>query len=277
MMLLLTVSRYHLIFLVLSFISCLSKGQTPGNILPAHAHNDYEHARPLLDALESRFRSIEADVYLRGDSLFVAHDAHQIRPGRTLRAMYLEPLKRIIKENNSSVYGNGMPLILLVDIKDNGLTTYKRLHDILSGYRQMLTSFKGDSIVQGAVTVIVSGNRPLEYMQAQEERYAAYDGRIADLSKGYPASLMRLVSDNWTNHFSWKGEDRMPDDQWAKLLTIVEKAHSGGYMLRFWATPDKEGTAREHVWSVLKEAGVDLIGTDDLKGLAVWLRNNAKH
>lgn len=29
----------------------------------AHAHNDYEHARPLIDALERGFGSVEADVY----------------------------------------------------------------------------------------------------------------------------------------------------------------------------------------------------------------------
>ena len=29
----------------------------------AHAHNDYEHARPLLDALSHGFTSVEADVW----------------------------------------------------------------------------------------------------------------------------------------------------------------------------------------------------------------------
>ena len=41
---------------------------------PAHAHNDYLHERPLFDALENGFRSIEADVFTQGDSLYVAHD-----------------------------------------------------------------------------------------------------------------------------------------------------------------------------------------------------------
>jgi hypothetical protein len=230
----------------------------------------------LLDALESRFRSVEADVFLRGDSLYVAHDSHEIRPGRTLRAMYLEPLKEIIKENNLSVYGDGTPLILLVDIKDDGMETYRRLHDILSGYKQILTMYKDDSTHQGTVTVIVSGNRPLKYMQAQDIRYAAYDGRIADLNIGYSTSLMPLVSDNWNNHFSWKGEGRMPVDQWTKLQGMVEEAHSSGYMLRFWATPDRNGEAREQVWKALKEVGVDLIGTDDLKGLETWLIKKGK-
>ena len=108
-------SRFILFLTVLSFLTWSSKGQSH-LVFPAHAHNDYVHNRPLLDALESRFRSVEADVFLRGDSLYVAHDAHEIRSGRTLRAMYLEPLKEIIKEKNLSVKFDGTPLILLVDI-----------------------------------------------------------------------------------------------------------------------------------------------------------------
>ena len=56
----------------------------------AHAHNDYLHERPLLDALDHGFMSIEADVYvmpLLSDSLYVAHDAQDIRPSRTLTAL----------------------------------------------------------------------------------------------------------------------------------------------------------------------------------------------
>ena len=44
--------------------------------LAAHAHNDYEHARPLLDALDAGFRSVEADVYYAGGKLAVSHDGN---------------------------------------------------------------------------------------------------------------------------------------------------------------------------------------------------------
>ena len=39
----------------------------------AHAHNDYEHPRPLLDALSHGFQSVEADIFLIDDQLLVAH------------------------------------------------------------------------------------------------------------------------------------------------------------------------------------------------------------
>jgi hypothetical protein len=45
-------------------LSCLKAEVTP---LPnAHAHNDYHHPRPLLDALDAGFCSVEADVFVVG-------------------------------------------------------------------------------------------------------------------------------------------------------------------------------------------------------------------
>ncbi len=65
----------------------------------------------------------------------------------------------------------------------------------------------------------------------------------------------------------------MPAAEKDKLLLIVQKAHENGYMLRFWATPDKPGIEWDAVWNELKNAHVDLIGSDDLKGLqAMFLK-----
>lgn len=60
-----------------------------GPVLPAYAHNDYGNPHPLYDALELRFRGVEADILLRGGELRVAHDASATRPGRSLEALYL--------------------------------------------------------------------------------------------------------------------------------------------------------------------------------------------
>ncbi|NVJ48512.1 MAG: hypothetical protein HWE07_15355, partial [Cytophagia bacterium] len=64
--------RLSFILFISSMISSSLFGQTP---LPrAHAHNDYEHERPLFDALENGFTSVEADVYLIDGELYVYHD-----------------------------------------------------------------------------------------------------------------------------------------------------------------------------------------------------------
>ena len=47
----------------------------PTPLVHAHAHNDYEHKRPLFDALEQGFCSVEADVWLVEGKLLVAHEA----------------------------------------------------------------------------------------------------------------------------------------------------------------------------------------------------------
>ncbi len=243
-------------------------------VIPAHSHNDYEHAKPLLDAKDYKFKSIEVDVFSKGDSLFLAHDSNQIRSGKTLRKLYLDPLKKLISKNNGSVYGEGTELVLLVDIKDDGLITYKLLHQILESYKGMITSYNSGIKNPRSIAVIVSGNRPFEYIQDQVVRYACYDGRISDIDSGIASSLMPLVSDNWQRHFKWDGKGEMPAAEKDQLLLIVQKAHENGYMLRFWATPDRPGTERDAVWNELKNANVDLIGSDDLKGLQAFFLNN---
>src|SRR5438093_5049824 len=76
----------------LSFPCVSSAAPTPLPLLHAHAHNDYEHARPLLDALEHGVCSVEADIYLVDGQLLVAHDRQKVSPTRTLQALYLDPL-----------------------------------------------------------------------------------------------------------------------------------------------------------------------------------------
>jgi hypothetical protein len=242
--------------------------------LPAHSHNDYEQARPLFNAVDCRFKSIEADVHLIGDSLFVAHNSKEIKPGRTLRRLYLEPLKKLIAQNDGSVYGNGEEMILLVDIKSEGLPTYKQLDSILQDYKSILSVFESGQKKQGAVSVIVSGNRPFNFMKNQHFRLAGYDGRINDLEKNIPVNLMPLVSDNWTNHFTWKGEGEFPAPEKEKLKSFIQKAKNKGYLLRFWQTPVTPVEKRNAVWMELVNAGVGLTGTDDIEALQTFLLNH---
>ncbi|MEV0824190.1 phosphatidylinositol-specific phospholipase C/glycerophosphodiester phosphodiesterase family protein [Nonomuraea rubra] len=238
----------------------------------AHAHNDYEHERPLLDALDHGFTSVEADIYLVDGELRVGHDPEDLRPGRTLQSLYLDPLAQRVR--HGSVYPRSrQQLQLLVDIKNNGAATYTELDKVLRSYRKMLTTYHKGRVKPGAVTVVISGDRPRDLMAAQERRYAFYDGRMADLGQGNPG-LIPLISDNWTNHFTWTGAGEMPAAERDKLRQIVATAHRDGQRVRFWATPDTAGAARDALWRELIAADVDHINTDDLAGLAAFLRAN---
>jgi len=238
---------------------------------PAHAHNDYMHERPLFDALENGFRSIEADVFTLGDSLYVAHNRKDIKPGRTLRELYLAPLMEYISEDRHTIYDSASPLILLIDIKDDGLTTYKLLDRILSDFQAILCQVSAQSYEGGSVMVVVSGNRPVEYMMQQTQRFAFVDGRMKDLTEEYSPLLMPLISDRWTKYFSWMGKGDMPEKERTQLRLYVQDALEKGQLIRFWATPDRPGKEREAVWTELLEAGVDLVNTDDLGGLRTFL------
>src|SRR5438105_6300377 len=83
----------------------------------AHAHNDYEHKRPLFDALDHGFCSVEADVFLVRGALLVGHTQLDLQPERTLEKLYLDPLRARIKANGGQVYKNGPTIWLLVDVK----------------------------------------------------------------------------------------------------------------------------------------------------------------
>ncbi len=255
----------------ISYLNYFSVNKEKIQILPAHSHNDYEHERPLFDALDCKLKSIEADVYSVGDSLFVAHDFDQIKPGRTLCQLYLEPLKSQILKNNGSVYGNGEEIIVFIDIKDDGLKTYQNLHRILTEYKSQLTSFENGKKKQGSIMVVVSGNRPIEFMQSQTIRYAGFDGRMENIDSGISPVLMPVVSDNWAKYFTWDGTGKMPAEEKIKLKNYAEKARKQGYILRFWNTPNRTAIQRTAVWTELKNAGVGLIGVDELMELQKFL------
>jgi len=238
----------------------------------AHAHNDYEHDRPLHDALDHGFTSVEADVWLVDGELRVAHDLVDARPGVTLQSLYLDPLAERVAGNGGSVYrGWGGSLQLLIDIKSEASATYAAIDEVLRGYPHLMTRWTDGRTRERAVTAVISGNRPLVDMAAQRTRFAGYDGRLADLGSGMPATLMPLVSDNWTRHFTWLGVGPMPEHERAELRRIVSTAHAHGYRVRFWATPDLPGPQRDALWTELVWAGVDHVNTDDLAGLEAFL------
>jgi hypothetical protein len=239
----------------------------------AHAHNDYEHPRPLFDALDHRFGSVEADIFLVGDQLLIGHDASELDPSRTLESLYLDPLATLVKANHGSVYrGWRHPLQLLIDIKTEGSSTYLELDRHLQRYKHLFTTYAHGRVHPGAVTNVISGDRAARTpMEAQTVRRAFYDGRLTDLGSSAPASFISLISDNWALNFTWLGEGTFPDAERQKLRSIVAQAHAAGQTVRFWNTPDLAGPARDALWSELLAAGVDFLNTDDLAGLEAFL------
>ncbi|MBI5384063.1 MAG: hypothetical protein HZA90_05190 [Verrucomicrobia bacterium] len=232
----------------------------------AHSHNDYEHARPLLDALDHGFCSVEADVWLVEGRLLVAHDRWAVKPERTLQSLYLDPLRERIQRHGGAVYRGGPPCLLLIDVKSDAEATYGALREVLLGYTNILTWFTAVSTTTNALTVVLSGNRAVGLLAAETVRYAALDGRLPDLETEVSPHLMPLVSDNWTKVFTWRGQGPFPEAERSKLRAIVRRGHEQGRRLRFWAAPDHPAG-----WQELRDAGADLLNTDHHAGLREFL------
>lgn len=242
----------------------------------AHAHNDYEHDRPLFDALDHGFTSVEADIWLVDGEFLVAHDDWEVDDAPDLQSLYLDPLRERIAANGGSVFGDGTPLNLLIDVKSEAGAAWAALDGLLAEYSDIFTAFGSDGRVNGPVTAHISGNRDYEAMASDVLRYAGYDGRATDLvgSATLDSDLITMISANWNSLFTWQGEGQMPAAEEAFLAGYVARAHSNGQLVRFWATPDQPGAARDAIWTKLVENDVDLINTDDLVGLQGWLQEN---
>ncbi|NND09269.1 MAG: alpha/beta hydrolase fold domain-containing protein [Saprospiraceae bacterium] len=236
-----------------------------------HAHNDYRHERPLVDALQHGFVSVEADVLLEEGELYIGHDRHELDSmPSTLRGLYLEPLFRRFNLYNGAIFSeNEVPFYLWIDIKYQGEQVYQILKDQLKPYREMLAWRRGLQVHPGAVQVIISGDRPISTMLKDSVGYMFIDGRPSDVGGDISAAHMPFVSTHYGQVFDLDAEGKMDDNGRQALRKIVRRVHGEGKKIRLWATPD-----HRDMWQDLTQAKVDLINVDDLKGLHTFLKNH---
>ena len=237
-----------------------------------HAHNDYEHTQPLLDALDQGFYSVEADVFLIKETLLVGHYFLSLKPERTLEALYLEPLRQRAEKLNGKIQPDSDHFDLWIDLKTDWKELYPALRKVFEKYDDLITHVEDGRTVKKAVRVILSGNRPSAEVLAQEKkRYVFLDGRAGDLDSEIPCEMTPVISDNWKSLFSWNGTGEMPPEEREKLKTLVRKAHEKGCRIRFWNTPDKE-----ILWKTQFDFGVDYLNTDKPQQMRDFLRQVRK-
>lgn len=238
-------------------------GQT--RALPqAHAHNDYEHERPLLDALSYGFTSIEADIHLINGELYVAHNRPAAPDEKTtLRTLYLDPLRAQIRRQGFVYKGYTEPLMLMIDVKSEAKATYRKLLEQLQSYTDILQT---RSHPQGLVRIVLSGNRAIHLAQQDTNSTVGIDGRPDDLSQNDDPMLMPVISQHYGKVLQWKGKGDIPPQELTALKALADQTHRQGKKLRLWASPETE-----KVWQVLLQAGVDYINTDQLASLQQFL------
>ena len=225
-------------------------------ITRGHSHNDYERTRPLFDALDNGFCSVEADVFLVDDALLVAHIRLFVNKNRTLESLYLEPLRERARKFDGKIFPGAERFYLWVELKTDPQTTYTALKKVLEKYADILTRYENGKEIPGAVNVVLTGNANLNLIKDEPMRYAAVNGGVGYLHSDVSPHLVPFVNLHWQSEFPrFRGE--WTAEQKEKLAEQVRQAHDKGRKLRYWGAPDHEA-----FWNVLYDAGVDLINTD---------------
>ncbi|KAF7194182.1 Altered inheritance of mitochondria protein 6-like, partial [Pseudocercospora fuligena] len=152
---------------------------------PIHSHNDYWRPIPFYSALSIGAISVEADVWLYNETLYIGHEISALKKERTFDSLYIEPILSVLRAQNpnSSFVGStktkngvydtssGQTLYLFVDVKTNGSEAWPYIVKALEPLREAryLTTYNGTGVTSGPVTIIGTRNTPLNYLSADIE------------------------------------------------------------------------------------------------------------
>jgi hypothetical protein len=230
-----------------------------------HSHNDYWRPRPLTDALQRGFKSVEADVFLANGALLVGHSREELQSDKTLESLYLKPLQELARREKK-LYRAKSARYLYIDFKTDGPATYAQLVPLLKKYESLLV-MPGGKRKRGMVKVILTGNYPADLVQADKRRLVFLDGKVPDLVQGLDANLYPVVSGNWTSYFKWQGQGPMPAEEARMLETWNQQALKNGQQIRFWNVSEKNEQQVKAIWRVLLSYKSMLVGADHLDWL----------
>lgn len=238
-----------------------------GFFASAHAHNDYEHTTPLDDALAVGFSSVEADVWFREDAIQVSHDAFSSKG--TLEELYLDKLD-VLLEEDPSVYDDGAPFFLWLDLKDGSASLRNALVETLST-RPWLTTFDDSGVaVEGAVTLVLTGDAASKTAMVDDTpapRPFARDSNDLALDTERDANVIAAALNFGSYVGSWNGEGEPPAAMSRQCACVVERAHAIDRKVRLFGGPDTPAS-----WTFQLDHGVDFVNADDLEGLRDVLR-----
>jgi alkaline phosphatase len=230
----------------------------------AHSHNDYEQKVPFWLAYNEGFGSIEADIWLRQDSLVVAHSEKELAKQRTLEAWYLDPLLACVRKNGGRPYLTaGMPLQVLIDLKTDSIHTLDRLIKVLERYPE-LTGCPG-------IRFVITGNRPASSLWPSYPSWIWFDGVLSDEYDKAAMDKVAMLSDDFKAFSKWNGKGVVPAAEWGRLEAVVKMAHEMKKTVRFWDAPDFI-----NAWYQFMHLGVDYINTDHIATLSEFLHHLPK-
>ncbi|CAG8958637.1 hypothetical protein HYFRA_00009954, partial [Hymenoscyphus fraxineus] len=263
------------------------------NIQPikCHSHNDYWRKVPLFDAISAGCSSVEADIFLTSSSdLLVGHSSKQLRSGRTLKSLYLDPLFSILSNQNAltQITNSTTPqgvfdtspnttLVLLLDFKTDGEALFPVVSSQLQPFREKgwLTHYNDTTLVPGPLTIVGTGNTLFSSIisdTTNPHRDIFFDAPLTTLASSpeytpqnsyyASSSLSAAIGRTWFN--------RITSSQLEIIKSQIRTAKERGLVSRYWDLPAWPVSFRTKVWKVLEENEVGVLNVDDLLAAARW-------
>jgi len=226
-----------------------------------HAHNDYQKPEPLTNALSNKVFSVEADIYLSGDRLLVAHDKKELPTAKTLDSLYLQPIIELYRQHKGTISADhNYATTLVIDIKENGEAVIAALIKLLSVHRSVFDR----TVNAKAMQVVLSGDRSASSKWSSYPSYIFFDGRPYEVYDSAPLQRVAFISDSYLNYIS-------PQDSISRIEQLVKKVHGMGKLLRLWAIPDNPAS-----WTRLQQLGIDIINTDKVNECREYFLKSSK-
>lgn len=235
------------------------------SVANAHSHNDYEQAVPFYQALHAGFGSIEADIFLVDNVIYVAHTQQQINKNRSLDKLYLQPLSNAIKSNGGFPFkDSAKKLQMLIDLKNTPEKTIEAFIHLLKQYPEIANNKN--------ITWTITGGQPDVALWYTYPSFIHFDGQ---LNKNYDEQALKRIamfSGNLSDFTKWNGKSNIGEQDVIKLNAAIQKTHSMQKKIRFWNAPDFV-----NAWYQLMHLGVDYINTDKIPELQQFITNLSKN
>ena len=231
--------------------------------MKGHSHNDYAQDIPFFRAYYAGMESIEADVYLRDGILYVAHDKAEIRKDRTLNGLYLDPIRKLTKENGGQIFKDkSKRLQLMIDIKEKHQPVLAALIKLLAQDAAVFDP----AVNPAAVRIVISGDRPVPADFKNYPNWIAFDGSVDGQYTADQWKRIGMLSADLKDYTNWNGKGTpVPADK-AKIMAATAIAAQHQVPFRFWGNHDSPNT-----WSELHKMGVYWINTDQPDVLAKFM------
>lgn len=229
-----------------------------------HSHNDYANKIPFVEAFNNGAGSIEADVFLVSNELYLAHTANEITPDFTLKKVYLEPLVQKIRTQKMKPYSNQDKLSLLIDIKTDAISTLALLVQQIKEYPEL--------VKEQSIQIVISGNGPNKNSWTNYPNFIYFDGRLHEDYTAEEALRVALISEDIKTLTDWNGKGVLVDADLEKVTKFIAMVHQKNKKVRFWGTQDNLNT-----WITLMGLKADYITTDKITDMALFLNNYKKN